>query len=252
MTTPTIYKQLTSLIFGACVMSMLASCSKSSSGGGVNFKKDPLRQEPEELGITGRYIAKFHSLNSSVAGVTAAEAKIQVMGDQITVSLAVKDSPASTVHSQFIYAASECPTEVHDTNSDGFIDPVEASKVLGKILIPLDAELNSQEEGSQDFPQSNFLGTYSYYKEGVLSSLITDLQSPDDNDKDEVGKISINEQLKLEGRVIVIQGIANDVYLPGSVRTFDGLSDRATLSIACGKIARVMNIESETATPEGE
>ena len=251
MTTPVIYKQIASLVFGACVMSMLVSCSKSSSGGGEKAK-DNYRIDPVELGLTGRYIAKFRSLNSSVAGVTAAEAKIQVVGDQITVSMAVKDSPASTIHSQFIYSASECPTEAHDTNSDGFIDPIEASKVLGKILIPLDADLNSQAEGSQDYPQSNFLGTYTYYKEGVLSNLIADLRSPDQDEKDEVGKISADEELKLEGKVIVIQGIANEVYLPGSVRTFEGLSDRATLSIACGKITRVMNDESETSGPVEE
>lgn len=232
-------------------MSMLASCGQSSSGGGKgNGSKNPYVENPQELGITGRYIAKFKSLNSSVAGITTGEAKIQVIGDQITVAVDVKDSPANTVHTQMIYAANECPTEAHDTNSDGFIDPVEASKVLGKVLIPLDSDLNTQLDGIQEFPSSNFLGNYSYYKEGILSSLIADLQAPDQDDKDELGKLDTKEELKLEGKVIVIQGVASDTYLPGSVRTFEGASDRATLSIACGQITRVMLDDSETSGPE--
>lgn len=248
MTNTTIFKQFSSLVFGACVMSMLASCGNSSSGGGgsTNRAKNPVQQPDEELGITGRYVAKFKSLNSSVAGVTNAEAKIQVIGDQITVAMNVKDSPANTVHSQMIYSANECPSEAHDTNSDGFIDPLEASKVLGQILIPLDADLNSQADGIEDYPTANFLGNYTYYKEGVLSSLIADLQAPDIDTKDELLKLESTEDLKLEGKVIVIQGVSNEIYIPGSVRTFDGASDRATLSIACGKITRVMLEDSET------
>jgi hypothetical protein len=249
MTNTTIFKQFSSLVFGACVMSMLASCGNSSSGsrsGGGKRGNNPVQQPEEALGITGRYVAKFKSLNSSVAGVTNAAANIQVMGDQITVAMDVNDSPVNTVHSQMIYSATECPTEVHDTNNDGFIDPIEASKVLGQILIPLDADLNSQFEGIQEFPSSNFMGNYNYYKEGVLSSLISDLQVPDMDEKDQLTKLTSTEELKLEGKVIVIQGVSNDIYLPGSVRTFEGTSDRATLSIACGKITRVMLEDSET------
>ena len=246
MTNTTTFKQFSSLIFGACVMSMLASCGNSSSSGSSSGNKDPYRQPQEELGITGRYVVKFKALNTSVAGITQAMGKIQVMGDQIAVDMDVKDSPSNTTHAQMIYAASECPSEVHDTNQDGFIDPIEASKVLGKVLIPLDGNLNSQLEGIEQFPSSNFMGSYKYYKEGVLSSLVADLQAPDADEKDELGKIGANEDLKLEGKVIVIQGVSNDTYIPGSVRTFDGVSDRASLAIACGTITRVMIDESET------
>lgn len=254
MTNTTIFKQFSSLVFGACVMSMLTSCGNSSSGGGETSKraKNPVKQPQEELGITGRYVAKFKSLNSSVAGVTYAEGKIQVMGDQITVAMDVKDSPANTVHSQMIYAATECPSEAHDTNNDGFIDPIEASKVLGQILIPLDGDLNTQADGIQEFPTSNFMGKYTYYKEGVLSSLVADLQAPDMDTKDELTKLEPTEDLKLEGKVIVIQGVSSDIYIPGSVRTFEGASDRATLSIACGKITRVMLEDSETSSGEAQ
>jgi hypothetical protein len=255
MTNTTIFKQLSSLVFGACVMSMLTSCGNSTSGGGQSPKqgrKNPIEQPEEALGLTGRYVVKFKALNSSVAGVTNAIGKIQIVGDQITVDMDVKDSPATTNHSQMIYSANECPTEAHDTNNDGFIDPIEASKVLGQILIPLDADLNSQFDGIQEFPTSNFMGTYTYYKEGVLSSLIADLQAPDADEKDELTKLKSSEELKLEGKVIVIQGVSNDIYVPGSVRTFNGASDRATLSIACGKITRVMLEDSETSSGEAQ
>ncbi len=246
MSKKTIYTQLSSLVFGACVMSLMASCGGTEkSAASPGSEKNPITQ----LGLEGRYIAKLNALNTSVAGVTIAEAKVQVIADQLAVSMEVKDSPASTTHSQFIYEGTECPSEIHDTNNDGFIDAIEASKVLGKILIPLDANLNSQSEGLESFPESNFLGNYSYYKEGVLSQLVADLTAPDMDEKDEITKLS-GSDLQLEGKVVVVQGVSNQTYIPGSVATFDGLSDRATLTIACGKISRVMIDESETTHEE--
>lgn len=250
MTVTKTYSQLTSLLLGACVLSALTSCGgKVSTGGGEGQRQKPNPIE-QELKLEGKYEAKLASLNSSVSGFTTAKAKIHLVADSITAEISVKDSPSMTIHSQFIYTANECPTDAHDTNSDGFIDPLEASKVLGPILIPLDAELNSQLEGSDLFPVSDVMGSYVYYKEGIISKMISDLQSVDQDTNDELGKLNAGENLKLEGKVIVIQGVSEDIYLPGSVRTFDGLSERATLAIACGKITRVLNEESETTEPE--
>lgn len=250
MTVTKSFTQLTSLLLGASLMSALTACSDNvSSGAGKGKRQNPNPIE-QELKLEGKYEAKLASLNSSVSGFTTAKAKLHLVGDSITAEIAVKDSPAMTIHSQFIYTANECPSEVHDTNSDGFIDPIEAAKVLGQILIPLDAELNSQLEGVELFPVADVMGSYVYYKEGITSKMVTDLQSPDLDINDELAKLKSNEELKLDGKVIVIQGVPEDIYLPGSVRTFNGLSERSTLAIACGKITRVINEESETTEPE--
>lgn len=249
------YFQFSSLLLGTCLMTALTGCSDNvSSGGGKSGRQNKPLPNPieQELKLEGKYEAKFKSLNSSVSGFTSAKAKLHLVGDSISVEMDVKDSPAMTIHSQFIYTAQECPTESHDTNNDGFIDPVEASKVLGKILIPLDAELNSQIEGVDLFPVADGMGSYKYYKEGIISKMVADLQLPVLDVNDELTKLNAGEDLRLEGKVIVIQGVPEDMYLPGSVRTLNGLSERATLSIACGKIARIMNEESETSEGEAQ
>jgi hypothetical protein len=179
--------------------------------------------------------------------MVTAKGNIHVIADKISVEINAKESPAMTGHSQFIYSASECPTELNDINNDGYIDPQEASSVLGPILIPLDGDLNSQDQGADIFPVADSMGAYSYYSEGFVSDLISDLQTLDPDPKDELGKLHQNEKLKLEGKVIVIKGIPEDQYLPGSIATFTNESDRATLPIACGKIVRVLPGESQVA-----
>jgi len=247
MTKKTIYKQLTSLVFGACVMTMLVSCGggvKSGAGVSGTPSRDANRVQEEvseELGLVGRYEVQFESLNSQIGGNISAEGKLQVMGDQIMVDLDVKDSYANTPHSQFIYSGAECPSLMsHDTNNDGFIDPIEASAVIGDILVPLDSNIDGQDLGLNEFQAANVFGKYSYYIEGALSSLLADLHAPDMNQNDETVKLKSNEKFKLEGKVVVVQGVAQTEYLPGSVRTHEGTSDRGSLIKACGKIKRVM------------
>lgn len=245
MTKATVYKQVSSLVIGVCIMPFLTSCSGESKS--ATNKSSPQKNPySQELGLEGRYTVKFDGLNSSVAGNPHAEAKIQVVADKVAFAVNVKDSAASTTHATLIYSGTECPSEIHDTNSDGFIDPVEASEVLGQVLIPLDGDLNSQEQGLDNFPTTDFLGSLSYYKEGELSLMLADLKAPDSNVKDELAKLEENQELSLDGKVMVIQGVASDVYLPGSIRAFEGVSDRASLSIACGKISRTMIDEFET------
>lgn len=244
----TTYKQLASLILGACIMSAITACNEDHAKSDHHRKGEPI----EEMGVDGKYAVKFFPLNSSVSGMAMAKATIHVIADQITVGLEVQESPAMTIHSQFIYTASECPTELNDTNNDGFIDPVEASKVLGPILIPLDGDLNSQDEGVTIFPTADAMGSYSYYQEGALSRLVSDLQSPDLNPRDEMIKLNANEDLKLDGKVIVIQGVPEDSYLPGSIQVINANSDRASLPIACGKISRVKLTESEVSGADPE
>ena len=241
MNKKTIYKQLASLVLGACIMSALTACSEEKVKSDRGYKAEPI----EELGVEGKYEVKFSALNTSVAGMTEAKATIHVIADQISVGLEVKDSPATTIHSQFIYTASECPTELNDSNNDGFIDPVEAAKVLGSILIPLDGDLNAQEDGMTIFPTANGVGSYSYYQEADFLRLVADLQSPDLNPKDEFIKLNGREDLKLEGKVIIIQGIPEESYLPGSIRVIQPDTDRAALPIACGKIIRTNQTDIE-------
>jgi hypothetical protein len=240
------YHQLASLILGVYIMSVVSGCNEHHVKSGGGRVLDPI----EELGIEGKYEVKFLPLNTSLAGISNAKAKIHIVADHISVGLDMQDSPPMTLHSQFIYTSSVCPSDIHDVNKDGFIDPQEAAKVLGSILIPLDSDLSSQMDGITQFPSSDSMGKYHYAQEGLLSLLIADLQSPDMNPRDELGKLNSGQKLKLEGKVLVIQGVPEDVYVPGSVSSIGTNSDRASLPIACGKISRVLFEESETSESE--
>ena len=240
------YHQLASLVLGVYIMSVVSGCNEHHVKSGSGRVSDPI----EELGIEGKYEVKFLPINTSLAGISNAKAKIHIVADHISVELEMQDSPPMAIHSQFIYTSSVCPSDIHDVNKDGFIDHQEAAKVLGPILIPLDSDLSSQMEGITQFPFSDSMGKYHYAQEGLLSYLIADLQSPDSNPRDELGKLNHGEKLKLEGKVLIIQGVPEDVYVPGSISSIGTNSDRATLPIACGKISRVFLEESETSESE--
>jgi hypothetical protein len=235
--------QLASLIIGVCIMTNLTSCGGNhvASGGGNAAKNPILRTEKVE----GKYKVNFIPLNSSVSGNTTAVANIEVLNDKVSVNLKVKDAPAQTFHAQAIYNAETCPSEIHDVNNDGFIDPLEASKVIGAALIPLDGNLNSQEEGSEEFPFADFMGNYYYQQTGVFSVMLDDLKMMDTNLQDNLSKLAFGEKFRLEGKIVVLHGVAEEVYLPGSIQTLNNISSRVALPIACGKIVRDYSVDSE-------
>lgn len=220
-------------ITGVLLLSLLSSCSKMSSGGGEAgvsaFKESKLE---------GHYVAKFKPLNSSVSGFTQGNGKIQVMENHFSVAIDIKDSPVMTFHSQAIYDASECPTEANDVNHDGFIDSIELQTAFGGVLIPLDGDLASQEAAAEVAPHSDAQGNYLYYQETGLAQLLSDLFAIDLNVEDEYIKWNSVNEFLLDDKIIIIHGISDDVYLPGSVRGIGTRSERATLPIACAKIVR--------------
>ena len=222
----------------------VASCSKHSSGGGKSMST------VEAPSVSGNYSVHFSALNTSVSGLTQAEAKMHLFGDQFSVTLEVKDTAPLTVHQQNLYYASECPSEKDDLNDDGFIDSRELSKLVGQVLIPLDDNISNQDEGLQLYPHSDAFGSYLYTKEDSFFRMISDLFSPDMNLKDNIRKLSSGQPFVLVGKVVVLFGIQEDLYLPGSVQSVDDESERSSLPIACGVIKRSSMTEPELG--EGE
>lgn len=234
--------QLALLIIGVCIMTVLSSCNEHHVKSGARIDKKTV----EELSIDGNYEIAFIPLNTSVSGNTNAKANIRIIADNIMVSMDIKDSPSLTSHPQYVYNSNVCPNEKHDTNSDGFIDSYEAATVLNEIIIPLDDDLNSQEGGMEYFPVADNLGNYKYLQEGFLPELVDDLHLPDLNLKDGMLKLASNQELKLEGKAVVILGIPEEVYLPGSIRNIMTGTDRANFPIACGIIKRKILPESDS------
>ena len=76
--------------------------------------------------------------------------------------------------------------------------------------------------------------------------MLADLNAPDLNLQDEIVKLIPGHDLKLQGKVIVIEGVSQDDYLPGSIQSIGSNSDRKSLPIACGIIKRAILEDSET------
>ncbi len=216
---------------------VIASCQPktNSTGEGLSEMNSPRLQ--------GKYQAYMTALNTSVSGFTQSVVDLTVKGDQFSATVEVKDGPALTYHSQNIYLAKYCPNDTVDYNLDGYVDSLEASTILGSILLPLDEDLTTQELGQDQWPLSDGLGNYSYHKESDLSLLLSDLFAEDMNPNDLFIKLKRFSAFSFEGKVVVISGIPEDAYIPGSVMAREGESERATLPIACGFLRRV--IESE-------
>ncbi len=226
---------------------LVSSCIRPTSDSSIEKSN---RQE-DALGIDGKYKVVFSPLNASVAGMSEGLASLHVIGDTFSVNIDMKQVHASTLHMQAIYNGSACPTFANDTNDDGFIDQIEALRVTGKVLIPLDGKLDSQDEGGSEFPMATAAGQYKYDRDSSLGRLTDDLRMIDINEEDTTIKLGSNE-LSFVGKVIVIHGVAEEIYLPGSVRSFGLISERATLPVACGIILRESNYDTTVEPEEAE
>ncbi len=124
-----------------------------------------------------------------------------------------------------------------DTNHDGYLDFVEASQVVGPILLPLDSNLNSQMFGLNEFPIMKSKNDFYYYSEACNSQrMILDLRRHDSYETDMISKLGSRENLNLHKRIVMIYGVDLDRALPSTVQSFDGYPSQASLPIACGEI----------------
>jgi hypothetical protein len=228
-------KQFLTLMLSASLMT-LVSCGSDNDDD--NNKNTPQEEQPAPISLLeGNYEITFTALNSLVAGNVSGNGAIIIQGDEVIMRMNLNGAPAFVEHEQHIYLGSTCPTNSQDANNDGFLDASEASAITGKVLIPLDADLDSQESGMNTYPRANSAGNYRWVERTSLSLLVSDLRAPDTNTEDEVAKLAPNEELRLEGRVVKVHGISPMVEVPNTVKPSN---DRhAKLPIACGVIRRV-------------
>ena len=170
---------------------------------------------------------------------------IERYSDQITFGVHLKYGPAGVTHKQGIYSGSRCPNIFDDTNKDAYIDFLEAQPAIGGLLIPLDGDINSQEEGYGRFPISASDGKYTYQMSGSFEKLITDLKSSDENLEDNIIKLSAEEGFSLEGRILIVQSASEETVLPTTVAEADGTSKHRSLPFACAIIKKGSEIPQE-------
>lgn len=235
------------IIFTA--LSILVSCGNDQS----NNKKTSLENSQKEeitpldgSNIVGRYQAKFITLNPHVNGTIPGSANFFRKEDKIFAYVRLFAGGPKAWHMQHVYTGKRCPEISDDLNGDGFIDIQEAETVLGKIIIPLDANISSQEAGRRFFPLADLSGYYHYERITNFQSFLKDLQAEDKNPEDRYVKLPPGEGLQIIGKTVLIQGVAETVQLPDTVASQDKRKSFQTLPIVCGVFEKADVVPGET------
>lgn len=184
--------------------------------------------------INGYYLATFITMNPHVNGTLPGSATFYRKEDRLHAYLRLFAGSPKAWHQQKVYTGTRCPSMADDTNADGYIDIIEAEAVVGKVLIPLDADLTTQNSGRNFYPVGDPSGSYHYERVVSFNRFLQDLKSDDKNLEDNVVKLAADEPLILEGKIIMIQGTAETVEYPETVASSNRHLPFQTLPIACG------------------
>lgn len=193
----------------------------------------------------GQYVAVLAPLNEHVSGLITGAATISRDRDELVgdVRFSGEVQTAAILHEQNIHTGVRCPDASDDLNEDGIIDAVEGALVYGKILIPLDGDINSQRMGGGIFPLADEFGDYVYSQVGSYQKFIDDLRELDLNLEDHIVKLAQEaEEVTFEGKIVVIQGVAKSAALPDTVVSNNQFTNHDTLPVACGIFTRVTNL----------
>lgn len=197
---------------------LLTACGKD--GGGSSGPRSPVIQEQVS---EGSYMAILRPYNNSLSGfLPTGKAEFKIMGDSVSVKTYLDDD-ARVSHMQSVHTGSRCPDIRDDKNGDGLVDIEESYDVVGKVLIPLDADINTEADGQGIYPTG---GDFTYVEEASLSKLETDVRA------------RTNQNLNLGGRAVLIHGVAMGTRMPESVATKNALPMQVSIPIACGIIER--------------
>jgi hypothetical protein len=216
-------------------LSVLSLCLAACGGKGGAGGSGPAEEVRENQVAEGQYHSFIRPLNTHTFGRINSGALNATINGEFKVSLYMDDAPPIT-HTQAIFTGTRCPDLTEDTNGDGHIDILEASKVIGKMLIPLDNDISSQGAGAGFYPSGM---AYMFRKSTSLETLMTDLKATDIDPDDHIVKLRPDENLNLEGRVVVIMGAPTTANLPTTVKTVKGMTNYQSLPISCGVIERV-------------
>jgi len=222
-----------------CFLLVFVSCGKKNSGDLQPINENVSDPQETDSGMDGLYNAKFETLNPHINGTVPGSATFYFNGDRLLTFLRVFAGFPRAWHQQGVYLGKRCPTLLDDKNLDGFIDIQEAMNVVGKMIIPLDANLNSQYEGKNFYPRGDLSGSYHYERVSSYQRLLNDLMAQDIYPDDHIVKLNPDETFSLFGKVVLVQGINEDPLLPDTVGSLGDKKSFQTLPITCGIIKRV-------------
>jgi hypothetical protein len=196
----------------------LAACG---GGGGSSGGKGEISVATQMVeALPGTYYAILRPVTFHSNGFFAyGQATFTLNGDVVQVNTAMDDDQAVT-HRQTLHIGSRCPTMADDTNGDTYIDYNEAMSVVGRAIMPLDNDINSQAAGADVYPRGVGM---TYTKTGSLARINADL----------------GMKIGFEGRVVLIHGTKNPFGFPTSVAG-NGIEDaNLSMPVVCGILKKV-------------
>lgn len=187
--------------------------------------------------IQGRYVAHFNTLNPQVNGDIPGSAVILRDENRLKMFVRFSLGAPSAAHFQNIHKGKRCPQlPGDDTNGDGYIDIKEAMKVVGPVIVPLDADISSQRSSNRFWPKAFENGSYTWNETTSFKHFWSDLKREDWDEDDNIVKLAEDEGLAIPGKVVLIQGVNEEKgeTLPETVESHKRYPAYVTLPVACG------------------
>lgn len=231
-------KSMTGL-FSILSLASLVSCGSPSgtSNGPIATQNETIRADGSN--IKGFYAADLIPMNYNLHFKQVGTAGVMREDDAFTAYVKFKYGPKDTSVRQAIYTGRRCPNIFDDLNKDAYIDINEARIAIGQITIPLDADLSSQNAGSYNYPTTSGAGDFFYEVSTSFQEMFTDLKDEDRNPNDNVIKLAENDGITFPGRIVLIQGLSDKVFLPETVGTNEDGDKYETIPVACGVLWKV-------------
>ncbi len=238
------------ILVALAMFPFLTSCGESGSGNGISRNEELTDDSLDGSTIDGIYRAKFVTLNPQINGTIPGSLTLYRKEDRLITFVRLFAGGPRAWHQQGIYRGKRCPTISDDTNKDGIIDIVEAMKVVGKMIIPLDSNMNSQMSGRNFFPIGDMSGYYHYERVSSFSRLFSDLRSEDIDSEDHISKLEPNEKFSFARRIVLVQGVIEETVLPETVAGLGKRKPFQMLPITCGIIQKVTDVPGTIETGE--
>lgn len=220
---------------------LIWGCGKESTKYSEDHSQSPVISTNEKVQPSGQYLAILKNINPKFNPYIRGSGTISIEGIEIVADVSLSGGEKNQLYSQQIRKGSRCPDKREDVNEDGYIDIIEAQKVIGEILFPLDGDISSQLSFDSVFPIADEYGSYTYSKITDFHLFLQDLYSP---------KLIYSPYMKLkrdelfnpEDMLLIIQGLSNDHILPFTVKSIPRLNPNQSLPIACAEFRKVLQI----------
>lgn len=223
------------ILFGLVALLALVSCGKDGGGGGGGGSDRGIGREMVEA-QPGTYYTVLRPVNFYSNGfIPYGAATFTLKDDQLLVNVTMDDDQAVT-HRQSLHIGSRCPTLADDSNGDGFVDYNEAIAVVGKVVMPLDSDLNSQIGGAEVYQRGPAM---SYSRSASLAKVNSDLWKADEDPSDDVLKLSSGRGVGFEGRVVLAHGTSAQSSFPTSLASYKNEPAHLSLPVVCGVLKKI-------------